>query len=58
MRVMPSLFELVYTGENAFHITLTNFYTTDFTRAPEIQSIPGFESSVLVKGLGNLRYTS
>ena len=55
MRVMPSLFELVYSGENAFHITMTDFYTIDFTNAPEIQSILGFESSVLVKGLDNPR---
>ena len=52
---MPSLFELVYSGENAFHITLTNLYTTVSTNAPEIQSILGFESSVLVKGLDNSR---
>ena len=55
MRVMPSLFELVYSGENAFHITVTDFYTIDFTNAPEIQSILGFESSVLVEGLDNPR---
>ena len=56
MRVMPSLFELVYSGENAFHINVTNFYTIDFTNAPEIQSIIGFESSVFVKGLDNPRH--
>ena len=55
MRVMPSLFELVYSGENAFHITVTDFYTIDSTNAPEIQSILGFESSVLVEGLNNPR---
>ena len=55
MQVMPSLFELVYCGENAFHITVTDFYTIDFTNAPEIQSIFGFEMSVLVKGLDNPR---
>ena len=53
MQVMLSLFELVYSGENAFHITMTNFYMIDITNAPEIQSILGFESSVLVKGLDN-----
>ena len=52
---MPSLFELVNSGENAFHITVTDFYTIDFTNAPEIQSILGFESSVLVEGLDNPR---
>ena len=52
---MPSLFELVYSGENAFHITVINFYTIDFTNAPEIQPILGFKSSVLVKGLDNPR---
>ena len=43
MRVMPFLFELVYSGENAFHITVADFYTIDFTNAPDIQSILGFE---------------
>ena len=55
MQVKPSLFELVYSGENAFHIIVTYFYTIDSTNAPEIQSILGFESSVLVKGLDNPR---
>ena len=53
---MPSLFELVYSGENAFHINVTNFYTIDFTNVPEIQSILGFEMSVFVKGLDNPRH--
>ena len=56
MRVMPSLFELVYSGGNAFHINVTNFYTIDFTNVPEIQSILGFEMSVFVKGLDNPRH--
>ena len=55
MRLMSSLFELVNSGENSFHITVTDFYTIDFTNAPEIQSIFGFELSVLVKGLDNPR---
>ena len=50
-----SLFELVCNGENAFHITVTNFYTIDFIRAPEIQSILGFESNVLEKRVDNPR---
>ena len=49
MRLMSSLFELVNSGENSFHITVTDFYTIDFTNAPEIQSIFGFELSVRVK---------
>ena len=49
------MFELVYSGDNAFHITVTNFYKIDFTNAPEIQWILGFESSVLEKGLDNPR---
>ena len=53
MRVMPSLFEVVYSGENAFHVTVNHFYTIDFTKAPEIKSILGFESDTLVKGLDN-----
>ena len=56
MKVMPSLFELVNSSENSFHITVTDFYTIDFTNAPEIQSILGFESSVFVKGLDNPRH--
>ena len=55
MRVMPSFYIFVYSGENAFHITVTIFYTISFTNTPEIQSILGFESSVLVKGLDNTR---
>ena len=58
MRVMPSLFELVYSGENAFHITVTDFYTIDSTNAPEIQSILGFELSVLEKGLDHRHHYS
>ena len=50
---MPSLFEVVYSGENAFHVTVNHFYTIDFTNAPEIKSILGFESDTLVKGLDN-----
>ena len=46
-----SLFKLVCNGENAFHITVTNFYTIDFIRAPEIQSILGFELYVLKREL-------
>ena len=53
MRVMPSLFEVVYSGENAFHVTVNHFYTIDFTKAPEIKAILGFESDRLVKGLDN-----
>ena len=53
---MPSLFELVYSGGNAFHINVTHFYTINFTNAPEIQSILGFEMSVFVKGLNNPRH--
>ena len=45
--------ELVYNDENAFDITVTNFYTIEFTYAPEIRSILGFESSMHVKGLDN-----
>ena len=52
---MPSLFELVYSGEHAFHITVTNSYTIVFRKVPEIQSILGFKSSVLEKGVYNPR---
>ena len=34
---------------------MTNFYTIDFTNAPEIQWMLGFESSVLEKGVDNPR---
>ena len=50
-----ALFEFVHSGENAFHITVNPFYTIDFTRAPEIQSILKFNSSIPVKGLDNPR---
>ena len=52
---MPSLFELVYSGENALHITLTNFYAIYLSCAPEIQSILRCESSVLEKEVDNPR---
>ena len=52
---MPSLFELMYSGENALHITLTNFYAIYLSCAPEIQSILRCESSVLEKGVDNPR---
>ena len=58
MRVMPFLFELVYSGENTFHITVADFYTIDFTNAPEIQSILGFEFSVLERRVNNPRHYS
>ena len=45
----------MYSGENVFHITVNPFYTIDFTRAPEIQSILGYESDTLVKGVDNPR---
>ena len=49
-----ALFKVVYSGENAFHVTVNHFfYTIDFTKAPEIKSILGFESDTLVKGLDN-----
>ena len=50
-----ALFELVYSSENAFHITVNHFYTIDFTRVPEILSILGFKSDTLVKGVDNPR---
>ena len=45
----------MYSGENALHITLTNFYTIDLSCAPEIQSILRCESSVLEKEVDNPR---
>ena len=45
----------MYSGENSFHITVNHFYTIDFTRVPEIQSILGFESDTLVKEVNNPR---
>ena len=55
MRVKPSLFELVYSGENTFHITVAIFYLIDFTNVLKIRSILRFETNVLVKGLDNPR---
>ena len=34
LNASDALFELVYRGENAFHITVNHFCTIDFTRAP------------------------
>ena len=45
----------MYSGENALHSTLTNFYTIDLSCAPEIQSILRCESSVLEKEVDNPR---
>ena len=53
LNASDALFEVVYSGENAFHVTVNHFYTIDFTRAPEIKSILGFESDTLVKGVDN-----
>ena len=55
LNASDALFELVYRGENAFHITVNHFYTIDYTHTPEIQSILGFESDILVKGVDNPR---
>ena len=55
LNVSDALFELVYSGKNASHFTMTHFYTIDFTKAPEIQSILRFKSSMLEKGVDNLR---
>ena len=53
LNASDALFELVYSGENAFRVTVNNFYTIDFSDAREIQSILGFDSSVLEKGVDN-----
>ena len=53
LNASDALFEVVYSGENAFHVTVNHFYTIDFTKAPEIKSILGFESDTLVKGVDN-----
>ena len=53
LNASDALFEVVYSGGNAFHVTVNHFYTIDFTNAPEIKSILGFESDTLVKGLDN-----
>ena len=45
----------MYSGENAFHITVDRFYMIDFTNALEIQSILGFESDILMIGEDNPR---
>ena len=55
LNASDALFELVYSSENVFHITVNHFYTIDFTNAPEIKSILGFESDILVKGVDNSR---
>ena len=53
LNASDALFELVYSGENAFRVTVNNFYTIDFSNAREIQSILGFDSSMLEKGVDN-----
>ena len=53
LNASDALFELVSSGSNAFRVTVNNFYTIDFTNAPEVQNILGFDSTVLEKGLDN-----
>ena len=53
LNASDALFELVYSGSNTFRVTVNNFNTIDFTDAREIQSILGFDSIVLEKGLYN-----
>ena len=55
LNVSDALFELAYSEKNAFHFTVTHYYSIDFTKAPEIQSIFRLKSSMLQKGVDNLR---
>ena len=42
LNTSDAVFELVYSGENAYRVTVNHFYTIDLRNAPEIQSILGF----------------
>ena len=53
LNACDALFEVVYSGANAFRVSVNGFETIDFTNAPEVQNILGFESSILEKGLDN-----
>ena len=50
LNTSDALFELIYDGTNAFRVSVNYFYRLDFTRAPIIQKILGFEQSVIQKG--------
>lgn len=50
LNTSDALFELIYDGTNAFRVSVNYFYRLDFTRAPTIQKILGFEQSVIQKG--------
>ena len=45
-----ALFELIYEGENAFKVSANYFYRLDFTNAPIVQKILGFEKTIIQKG--------
>ena len=53
LNASDALFEVVYSGANAFRVSVDGFETIDFTNAPEVQNILGFDSTVLEKGLDN-----
>ena len=53
LNASDALFEVVYSGANAFRVSANGFETIDFTNAPEVQNILGFDSTVLEKGLDN-----
>ena len=44
-----SLFELIYYGENAFRICISDFNYIDFKQAPVIKSILGIESDIITQ---------
>ena len=51
LNASDALFQVVYSGANAFRVSVDGFETIDFTNAPEVQNILGFDSTVLEKGL-------
>ncbi len=46
-----AMFELIYSGENAFRIAANYFYTLDFSNAHLLKEILGFENDYIEKGM-------
>ena len=42
-----ALFELIYDSGNAFRVSASYFYTIDFSKAPDIQHILGFDTPII-----------
>ena len=55
LNVSDTLFELVYSGYNAFE-SLSTFLYLWFHKCSQLQSILGFDSSIIEKGIDNPKW--